>query len=138
MNTGSDHPLVALTDADLQALLRRAIWITIVIGGIAATAVWFASGWRNGAMLASGAAISAASIIEWKRIIRLVNNALDGKKLAGGTVLVIFLFMLRLAIFAAVIYGSLKCFQGSVVALLSGLSLAVLAMLWEALRLLRS
>ena len=46
-------------------------------------------------------------------------------------------FVLRLTIFAGVIYGSLKCFQGSVVALLCGLGLAVLAMGWEALRLLR-
>ena len=36
-------------------------------------------------------------------------------------------FVLRLTVFAGVIYGSLKCFQGSVVALLCGLGLAVLA-----------
>jgi len=45
--------------------------------------------------------------------------------------------VLRLTIFAAVIYGSLKCFQGSAIALLCGLGLAMVAMAWEALRLLR-
>ena len=45
--------------------------------------------------------------------------------------------MLRLIVFAAVIYGSLKCFQGSVVPLLFGLALAVLSLVWEVLRLLR-
>jgi hypothetical protein len=51
---------------------------------------------------------------------------------------VIGFFLVRLLFFAAVIYGSLKCFQGSVVALLFGLGLAILAMVWEAIRLLRS
>jgi hypothetical protein len=41
-------------------------------------------------------------------------------------------------VFAGVIYGSLKVFHGSVVALLVGLGLAVLALVWEALRLLRN
>ncbi len=45
--------------------------------------------------------------------------------------------MLRLTIFAAAIYGSLKCFQGSAIALLCGLGLAMIAMAWEALRLLK-
>ena len=51
--------------------------------------------------------------------------------------LVVSFFLLRLILFAGVIYGSLKCFQGSAIALLFGLSLAIVAMMWEALRLLR-
>ena len=50
---------------------------------------------------------------------------------------VVTFFLLRLIIFGGVIYGSLKCFQGSAIALLFGLSLAIVAMMWEALRLLR-
>jgi hypothetical protein len=134
----TDHPLATFTDADLQALLRRAIRITIIFGVLAALALWISSGWRNAAMLASGAAISVASIFEWKRIIRIVNAALDRKQLPGGTAVVVVFFLLRLAVFAGVIYVSLKCFRGSVVSLLCGLGLAVLAMLWEALRLLRN
>jgi hypothetical protein len=134
----NEHPLATFTDADLQSLLRRAIRITIVFGILAALALWISSGWRNAAMLASGAAISTASIFEWKRIIRIVNSALDKQHLPGGTAVVVFFFLLRLMVFAGVIYVSLKCFQGSVVSLLCGLGLAVLAILWEALRLLRN
>jgi hypothetical protein len=133
-----EHPLATFTDADLQALLRRAINITLVMGLLAALILWKASGWRDAAMLASGAAISVASIFEWKRIVRIINAALDKQKLPGGTAVVVTFFLLRLLVFAGVIYVSLKCFQGSVVALLCGLGLAILATLWEALRLLRN
>lgn len=76
-----EHPLAALDDAGLDALLRRAIRITIVLGVLASLILWFASGWRNAAMLAAGAAISAASIFEWQRLIHFINFRLDGAKL---------------------------------------------------------
>jgi hypothetical protein len=131
------HPLAALTDAGLEALLYRAIRITLILGLLAALVLLIASGWRNAAMLAVGAAISAASILEWQRLVRLINARLDKKQAPQGAFLVTLFFVLRLTVFAAVIYGSLKCFQGSLVALLCGLGLAVLAMAWEAIRLLR-
>jgi len=137
MATEREHPLAALTDAGLDALLRRAIKITLVLGLLAALVVWKASDGRNAAMLGGGAAISAASIFEWQRLIRLINAKLDQKQLPGGAGLALVFFALRLLVFGGVIYGSLKYLQGSVVALLCGLGLAVLATVWEALRLLR-
>ena len=137
MTTDETPPLAGLSDEALQAILRRAIRDTLVLGLVAAAIVWLASGWRNAAMLAVGAAISAASILEWQRLIRLINSRLDQKKAPSGAVTVVLFFVLRLAIFAAAIYGSLKCFQGSAIALLCGLGLAMIAMAWEALRLLR-
>ena len=137
MTTEETPPLAGLSDEALQALLRRAIRDTLVLGLVAAVILWFASGWRNAAMLAVGAAISAASILEWQRLIRLINARLDQKKSPRGAVTVVVFFVVRLAIFAAAIYGSLKCFQGSAIALLCGLGLAMIAMAWEALRLLR-
>ncbi len=131
------HAVTGLTDEALQALLERAIRITVVIGLLAALAVWIAAGWRNAAMLATGAAISTASIYEWRRLIRFLNSKLDQKQAPKGTIVSMVFFVLRLTVFAVVIYGSLKCFRGSVVSLLCGLGLAVLAMVWEALRLLR-
>jgi uncharacterized membrane protein len=131
------HPLADLTDAGLEALLRRAMRITLILGLVAALVLLIASGWRNAAMLAVGAAISAASILEWQRMVRLVNARLDRKQAPRGAVVVAIFFVLRLTVFAAVIYVSLKCFQGSLIALLCGLGLAVLAMAWEAIRLLR-
>jgi hypothetical protein len=130
-------PLAGLTDAALEALLKNAIRDTLILGLIPAVVLLFVSGWRNAAMLAVGAAISAASIMEWQRLIRFVNAKLDKQKLPKSTALVAVSFVLRLTVFAAVIYGSLKCFHGSVVALLCGLGLAFVTLAWEALKLLR-
>jgi hypothetical protein len=131
------HPLVGLTDAALEALLKRAIRDTLILGLVPTLVLLVASGWRNAAMLAVGALISAASILEWQRLIRLINAKLDKQKTPRSALLVVTFFVLRLMVFAGAIYGSLKCFQGSVVALLCGLGLAVLATAWEALRLLK-
>jgi len=120
-----------LTDQDLAALLKRAIVVTLILGGAAALVIWIASGWRNAAMFAVGAAISAASIFEWQRLIRLFNAKLDNQKTPRGAATVIVFFVLKLTVFAALIYVSLKCFQGSVVALLCGLGLAMVAMAWK-------
>jgi hypothetical protein len=136
-NPTPEHPLVGLTDADLDALLKRAIRDTLILGLIPSMVVLVASGWRNAAMLAIGAAISAASILEWQRLIRLFNARLDNRKSPRGAVFVVTFFVLRLTVFAGAIYGSLKWFQGSVVALLCGLCLAVVATAFEALRLLK-
>jgi hypothetical protein len=135
--TEETHPVAALTDEALQALLRRAILETLILGLILSLVLLAGSGWRNAAMFAVGAAISAASIFEWQRLIRIFNARLDQKKTPRGAVTFVAFFVMRLIVFAAVIYGSLRCFQGSAIALLCGLGLAVIAMAWEALRLLK-
>ena len=131
------HPMAEITDATLEAMLRRALRITLIIGALAALILWKASGWRNAAMMATGAAISAASIYEWRRLARLISAAFTKNQAPRGALLAVLLFLLRLAVFAGAIYVSLKCFRGSAVALLCGLALALGAMVWEALRLLR-
>ncbi|MGB6746295.1 MAG: hypothetical protein WBE38_21775 [Terracidiphilus sp.] len=136
--TEETQTLASLTNEGLEALLRRAIRITLILGLLAALVVWKASGWRNAAMLATGTLISAASIVEWQRLVRFINAKMDQKQAPRGAGLAFLFFVLRLIVFAGAIYGSLKCFQGSVAALLCGLGLAVLAMVWEAVRLLRN
>jgi membrane associated rhomboid family serine protease len=131
------NPLVGLTDLALEALLKRAIRDTLLLGVIPAVLLLIASGWRNGAMLAIGALISAASILEWQRLIRLFNAKLDQQKTPRGAALVVGFFLARLTVFAGAIYVSLKFLQGSVIALLCGLGLAVIALAFEALRLLK-
>jgi len=135
--TEETHPIAGLTDEALYALLRRAIRNTLILGLISSLILLLASGWRNAAMFAVGAVISAASIFEWQRLIRLFNARLDQQKAPKGAATVVTFFLLRLILFAAAIYGSLVCFRGSAIALLCGLGLAVIAMAWEALRLLR-
>ncbi len=132
------HPIVEMTDADLAALFGRAIQVTAVLGLVIAIFLWLALGWGSGALFAVGAGISAASIWEWGRLIRLFNAKLDQQKTPGGAVMVVGLFLVRLILFAGVIYGSLKCFQGSPIVLVCGLGLAVVGLVWEALRLLRA
>jgi lysylphosphatidylglycerol synthetase-like protein (DUF2156 family) len=135
--TEETQPLASLTDAGLEALLKRAIRITLIVGLLAALALWKASGWRNAAMMATGAAIAAASNYEWLRLIRLLNAKLDKKQAPRGALTAGIFLVIRLIVFAGAIYGSLKCFRGSVIALLCGLSLAVVATVWEVVRLLR-
>jgi hypothetical protein len=131
------HPIAGLTDEALEALLKRAVRDTLILGLIPTVVLLIASGWRNAAMLAVGAAISAASILEWQRLIRFINAKLDKRKSPKSGVMVAIFFVLRLTVFAGAIYGSLRCFRGSVIALLCGLGLAVVATAWEALRLLK-
>ena len=131
------HPIVDFSDEDLAALLKRAVVLTAVLGLGVALFLLLGMGWRTAALFAVGAAISVASIFEWGRLIRLFNAQMDRKKTPRGATLVVGFFLLRLMLFAAVIYGSLKCFQGSPIALLCGLSLSVISLVWEALRVLR-
>ena len=135
--TGETHPLVGLTDAALDQILRRATRVTLILGLVPAIILCIASGWRDAAMLAVGAVLSAASIMEWRRLVHIFNAKMDRQVTPRGTALVVSLFLLRLLIFAGVIYGSLKGLRGSAIALLCGLALAVFALAWEALRLLR-
>ena len=131
-------PIANLTEEALDALLKRAVRNTAILGLLPALVLWIASGWRNAAMLLTGALISAASILEWQRLTRLINARMKRKKAPRGAILVIGFFLVRLLFFGAVIYGSLKCFRGSFIALICGLSLAVVTLTWEALRLLRN
>ncbi len=135
--TDETHPIVNLTHDDLDSMLKRALRITLIVGAIASLIVLIGGGWRNGAMLLTGALISAASILEWQRLIRVINARMDKNRAPAGAGIVVLFFVLRLTLFAGVIYVSLKCFHGSVLALLCGLCLAVLTIGYEAIRLLR-
>jgi hypothetical protein len=135
--TQESHPIVDLTHEDLNALLHRAMRNTLILGLVAAVAVLIGAGWRSAAMLAIGTAISAASIWEWQRLVRVINARLDKQKTPASSYVVVLFFVLRLTVFAGMIYGSLKCIHGSVVALFFGLGLAVFTIGWESIRLLR-
>jgi Na+/H+-translocating membrane pyrophosphatase len=140
--TPAAHPIADFTYTDFTALLRRAVRITVGAGVAVSLALWVWQGWRTAALFAVGAALSVASIYEWGRLFRFVNARMDGARSSGlGTGLVVALFLLRLTVFAVVIYGSLKCFHtadsGSPIALLCGLGLALAGLVWEAMRVLR-
>lgn len=132
------QPVANLSEEALDALLKRAVRNTAILGLVPAFALFVASGWRNAAMLLTGSLISAASLLEWQRLAHLMSARMKRKQAPRGTILAIGFFLVRLLIFGAAIYGSLRCFQGSVIALLCGLSLAVVTLMWEALRMLRN
>jgi uncharacterized membrane protein len=125
-----------IPDDAVQALLTRAARICLVLGLAGGVALLIGSGWRNAAMLAIGALISAASIWEWKRLAQLIQAKLNRQQTPRSAPVAVMFFVIRLSVFAGVIYGSLKCFQGSPVALLCGLGLAAIAVGYEAVRLL--
>jgi hypothetical protein len=135
--TDETPPIGTLSDEALEALLKRAVRNTAILALVPALVLWIASGWRDAAMLLTGGLISAASILEWQRLVRLMNARMKRRQTSRGAFLVIGFFLVRLLFFAAVIYGSLKCFQGSPIALVCGLSLAVATLMWEALKMLR-
>jgi hypothetical protein len=150
--TGETGMLPEISDEGVDSLLKRAIVETLVIGILASVVIWIGSGWRNAAMMAVGTAISAGSIYEWRRLARLIASKMSGPQaLTGeqqapvegnqsprGAGIAVAFFLFRLVIFAGLIYVSLKCFRGSAVALLCGLGLAVLSLVWEAVGLLRN
>ena len=131
------QPIADISKDAMEALFKRAIRNTLILGLVAAVVVLVASGWRDAAMLVTGTLISAASIFEWQRLVRVINAKLDNQQTPRSAPAVVIFFVLRLTVFAGVIYGSLKCFQGSVIALLCGLGLAAMAIGWEAIRMLR-
>lgn len=121
----------------LDGLLLRALRIILILGGLCSLILWKATGWRDAAMLATGAAISAASTLEWRRLAHFIHAKFEKKESPRGAAFAVFFLIIRLAVFAAAIYGSLRWFKGSAIALFFGLGLALLATVWEALRLLR-
>jgi hypothetical protein len=132
-----EQPVAGPAGGSAEAMLRRALRNTLILGVIPSLVLWIVWGWRDAAMFATGALISAASIWEWQRLVRLVNARFGKEKARTGAPVVVLFFVLRLTVFAGAIYVSLRCFQGSPLALLCGLGLAVLTVGWEALRMLR-
>jgi hypothetical protein len=129
--------IASLSDEALQVLLKNAIYKTLILGGLASLVLAISGGWGTGALFASGALVSAASIFEWRRLVRIFNSRMRNQAAPRGVGLSIVFILLRLVVFGCVIYVSLKCFRGSPLALVCGLSLAVITLTWEALKLLR-
>ncbi len=138
MNPVTDErELDAITDERLKAAMRRAMVTVAAIALMAAAGLAAAYGWRTGAMLLVGAAVSLASLWEWQKLMAAIMARLDNRKEVGSARVIVG-FFLRLFVAAVVLYASLKSLHGSVYALLGGLLLAVVALAIEAGRLLRS
>jgi hypothetical protein len=122
------------TDEDLKAALRRAMRTILVLGAILFAGFWVAMGWQTAMLLLTGTAISLGSLYEWQRLIAVMNAKLDNQRPPHSTGLVVVMFFLRLGVAGALLYGSLKCFHGSIYALIAGLCLAIISLSIEAIR----
>jgi hypothetical protein len=125
------------TDADLRGTMAAALRLLAVLAAVAGAIFWWKRGWPSGAMLLIGAAISGASLWEWMRLMTAINQRMDAGGAARPMGSVVAGFLLRLCLTLAVLYGSLKYLHGTVLALATGLGLAVLSLTIQALKLLR-
>ena len=88
-------------------------------------------------MLLIGAAVSFTGVWEWRRLVAAINSKLDEHQAPQSLGRTIFTFLLRLAMVGVVLYGSLRYLEGSVYALIAGLSLAMVMLTAEAFRIMK-
>ncbi|MGC8549611.1 MAG: ATP synthase subunit I [Acidobacteriaceae bacterium] len=124
-------------DARFLGALRRTMWNIAVLGVVLAGLLTMFYGWRTGLMLLIGAGISLTGVWEWRRLIAAINVRLDAQRNPLSLVRTLFTFVVRLAMVGAVLYGSLRYLEGSLYALVAGLSLAMIMLTVEAFRLLK-
>ena len=136
-DTNSGNPFLTFTDADLKSALQRAFRTILILGLVLFVAVAVFAGWQSGMLLLAGAIISASGVFEAQRLIAAVNARLDHAERVQPMGQVIAMFFLRLMIAGAILYVSLKCFHGSIYALIAGLCLAILGLSIEAVKFIR-
>ena len=124
-----------LTDADVRTAMLSALRLLAVLTIAAAAIFWGKAGWPSAALVVLGAAISAASLWEWTRLMNVLNQAMDAGRTKRPMGLTLVGFFLRLGLTLAVLYVSLKYLHGTVFALAAGLGLGLLSLTIEALRL---
>lgn len=156
------------SDADFQKTMQASIRLGLIFTAVGAVILFPLRGWQSGLMFMVGALISTTGVWEWRRLMSAVSLQMDnaeaaetagaagtqpnraepledvtmepaepaGKKPRMGFVLAV--FFLRLGLTVVVLYVTLKYLQGSVFALAAGLLVGILALLIQALRLLRS
>jgi hypothetical protein len=132
-----DSLTAGFTDADLQHALRRALILVGLFAVVLTPVIWAAMGWRSLMLFFTGAVISAAGIWEGRRLMAALAAQLENQPARTNLALVMVMFVLRLGLAAAVIYVSLRCFAGSLYALVGGICLGLIALLVEAFRLVR-
>ena len=136
--TQAGEPMFDFNDAQFLGAMRRSMWNIAVLGVVLAGLLTMFYGWRTGLMLLVGAAISLTGVWEWRRLVAAINARLDARQSPHSLTRTIIGFVLRLAMAGAVLYGSLRYLEGSVYALVAGLSLAMLMLTVEAFRMLKN
>lgn len=130
--------LESFTDQDFRRTILRALRLLLVFTVLALPVFWWRSGWRSGVSLLIGAGISASGLWEWLRLLTALMERMDAGAKVRPMGLLLTGFFIRLAVVVAVLYGSLKFLEGSVVALAAGLGLGVISLTIEGLRLVKA
>ncbi|HTW47574.1 MAG TPA: hypothetical protein VMD92_06490 [Acidobacteriaceae bacterium] len=141
MSSGEDsglNPPSMMTDQDLENLLRRALRTVVILAVVLFVVFTLAMGWQSGLLEVAGAIISYTGIREWRTLARAVSSALGPEQTVHPMGRTLGMFFLRLAAVGGILYVSLRCLHGSVYALVAGIGLAVVALSFEAVRLLRA
>jgi hypothetical protein len=128
---------VGLTDADVRNAMLSSIRLLVVFAVVTALIFGWKSSWQSAVLVFIGAAISAASLWEWLRLMTAVNERMDAGKNPRPMGRILVGFFARLGLTIVVLYVSLKYLNGTAFALAAGLGLGVLALTVEALRLLK-
>jgi hypothetical protein len=126
-----------LSDDDFRGTIIASLRLLAMLCVLFLALFWWKSGWRSALLVVIGAAISAASLWEWLRLMTAVNQQMDAGTAAKPMGLVLTGFFLRLGLTVVVLYVSLKYLNGSVFALACGLGLGVVSLTIEALKLMK-
>jgi hypothetical protein len=126
-----------LTDQDFRDTMLRSMRLLAVLAAFATAFFWLKFNWGSAVLLVVGAAISAASLWEWLRLMTAVNQQMDAGSTPRPMGLILTGFFLRLGLTVVVLYASLKYLNGTVFALAAGLGLGVLSLTIESLRLMK-
>lgn len=126
------------SEGDLKATLGRSLRMVGILAALGIPITWFAAGWQSTLLFLVGALIAATGIFEWQRLMMAVLSRFNEGGLPKPLAPVLIWFFLRLGIAGVLLYVSLRGLNGSVYALCAGLGLAVVALMIEAIRLLRA
>jgi hypothetical protein len=125
------------TDADFRHTMLAALRLLAFLAVPVTALFWWKKGPSSAALVLIGAAIAAASLWEWLRLMTAVNQTMDAGATPRPMGMILFGFILRLVLTVAVLYGSLKYLNGTAFALLAGLALGILSLTIQALRLVK-
>jgi hypothetical protein len=133
------NPAGEFSDNDLKRMLLRTQLTLAIFAALGAVFAGIAAGWQSALLLIIGAGVSAIGIWEWRSMVITIMARMDARPGAkpASVPLAILRFFLRFLLAAAVLYVSLKRLHGSPYALVTGLALGVVALMFEAVKLLR-
>ena len=140
--TNSVSSLASFSDADSKRVIGNAVRMVGIAIAVGVPLLWWKLGWQSALLLAVGGIISGSGLFEWLRLMsalmaRMEVGAEDSAPVRPLAPVLIG-FFLRLFAAIGLLYVSLKFLHGSVYALLAGLSLGVVALSIEGVRLIKS